>query len=123
MIKRRQFIAGLGSAAALPVVARAGRNVFLQRAPTLAAPLKSLPPAALRPWRPQPLDGERCLIGAWCVPLDSHRSHQVNVVVPNNCQCTNSSTLSRANFRKHSEARVLWNRKRLYFRIIHAFSF
>ena len=30
-----------------------------------------------------------------CVKLSiSHRSHQVNVVVPNDCQCTKSSTLS-----------------------------
>ena len=29
-------------------------------------------------------------------PLDLHRSHQVNVVVPNACQCTNRSLLSRA---------------------------
>ena len=56
-------------------------------------------------------------------PLDSHRSRQVNVVVPNNYQCTNSSALFRASFRKNSEAPVLWSRKRLYFRTIHAFSF
>lgn len=37
-------------------------------------------------------------------PLDSHRSHQVNMAVPNN------SALSRASFRKNSEARVLWSR-------------
>ena len=35
-------------------------------------------------------------------------------VVPNACQCMKSSALSLASFRKNSEARVLWNRKRLY---------
>lgn len=56
-------------------------------------------------------------------PLDSHRSHQVNVFVPNACQCTKRSRLSRASCRRNCEARVLWNRKRLYFRMIQALSF
>jgi hypothetical protein len=43
-----------------------------------------------------------------------------SVVVPNNCQCTNNSVLSRAGCRKKSEARVLWNRKRVHFRMFHA---
>ena len=30
-----------------------------------------------------------------CEPLNSHRSHQVNVVVPNACQCMKSFTLPR----------------------------
>lgn len=41
-------------------------------------------------------------------PLDSHRSHQVNVFVPNAFQCTNSPGFSRASFRKKRLARVLW---------------
>ncbi|PLU08213.1 hypothetical protein BMJ32_00130 [Sinorhizobium medicae] len=42
-------------------------------------------------------------------PLDSHRSHQVNVFVPNAFQCTNSPGFSRASFRKKRLARVLWD--------------
>ncbi|ASP89405.1 hypothetical protein CDO26_34645 (plasmid) [Sinorhizobium meliloti] len=42
-------------------------------------------------------------------PLDSHRSHQVNVFVPNAFQCTNSPGFSCASFRKKRLARVLWD--------------
>ena len=42
-------------------------------------------------------------------PLDSHRSHQVNVFVPNAFQCTNNPGFSRASFRKKRLARVLWD--------------
>ncbi|TIU21729.1 MAG: hypothetical protein E5W49_09010 [Mesorhizobium sp.] len=42
-------------------------------------------------------------------PLDSHRSHQANVFVPNTFQCTNSPGFSRASFLKKRLARVLWD--------------
>ncbi|RWG77515.1 MAG: hypothetical protein EOQ70_32130 [Mesorhizobium sp.] len=40
-------------------------------------------------------------------PLDSHRSHQANVFVPNAFQCTNSPGFSRASFLTKRLARVL----------------
>lgn len=42
-------------------------------------------------------------------PLDSHRSHQANVFVPNAFQCTNSPGFSRASFLTKRLARVLWD--------------
>ncbi|TIO12706.1 MAG: hypothetical protein E5X86_32300 [Mesorhizobium sp.] len=42
-------------------------------------------------------------------PLDSHRSHQANVFVPNTFQCTNSPGFSRASILTKRLARVVWD--------------
>ena len=65
-----------------------------------------------------------CADPMWIVPLiGAHMAQALGLLVPNACQCTNRSLLSRASRRKNREARVLWNLKRLYFRVIQLFSF